>query len=151
MTLLASWLRLPSAQRVLALEAAAWLTLARVLVWHAPMRYWRRHVEAAGRGSDGAGRQPLGRTVGRMVRRVARRLPFKASCLPQAMAAQWMLRRRGVSSRLWIGARRAAPGQPLDYHAWLTVDGESVIGGRSAGAYVPLPWPRPTEAGAARP
>ena len=151
MTLLASWLRLPSAQRALALEAAAWLTLAWVLVQHVPMRYWCRHVEAAGDGSDGVGRQPLGRAVGRMVRRVARRLPFEALCLPQAMAAQWMLRRRGVSGRLWIGARRPAPGQPLDYHAWLTVDGESVVGGRSAGAYVPLPWPLPPEAGAARP
>ena len=67
------------------------------------------------------------------------------------MAAKWMLRRRGVSSRLWIGVRRPAPGRPLEYHAWLTVDGESVIGGRSADAYVPLPWPLPPEAGAARP
>ena len=150
MTLLASWLRLPASQRALALEAAAWLTLARVLVSYVPMRYWRRHVEAAGDGSDGVGPQPLGRAVGRMVRRVARRLPFEALCLPQAMAAKWMLRRRGVSSRLWIGVRRPAPGRPLDYHAWLTVDGESVIGGRSAGAYVPLPWPLPPEAGAAR-
>ena len=151
MTLLASWLRLPAPQRALALEAAAWLTLSRVLVRHVAMRRWHRHLDVgAGDGGDG-GRRELGHAVGRMVRRVAHRLPFEALCLPQAMAAQWMLRRRGVSSRLWIGARRAAPGRPLDYHAWLTVDGESVIGGRSAGAYVPLPWPLPPEAGAARP
>jgi hypothetical protein len=150
MTLLASWLRLPAPQRALALEAAAWLTLARILVSHVPMRHWGRHLDAAD-SVDGVGRRELGPAVGRMVSRVARRLPFEASCLPQAMAAQWMLRRRGVSSRLWIGARRAAPGQSLDYHAWLTVDGEPVIGGRSAGAYVPLPWPSPPEAGAARP
>lgn len=150
MTLLASWLRLPPPQRALALEAAAWLTLARLLVHHVPMRYWRRHVEAVGGGGAvDAGRQPLGRSVGRMVRRVARRLPFEALCLPQAMTAHWMLRRRGVASRVWIGVRRAVRGRPLEYHAWLTVDGECVVGCRPAGTFVPLPWPaRPTSGGA---
>ncbi|MCY4634686.1 MAG: lasso peptide biosynthesis B2 protein [Acidobacteria bacterium] len=152
MTLLAVWLRLPPQQRAMALEAAMRLTLARLIVYYVPMRYWRRRLEAvASDGSSDAGRQPLGRAVGRMVRRVARRLPFEALCLPQAMAAQWMLRRRGVSARLWIGVRRPAPGRPLAYHAWLTVDGESVIGGRPARACVPLPWPLPPAAGSARP
>lgn len=143
MTLLAGWLRLPPPERAMALEAAVWLTLARLLVHHVPMRHWRRHLEAAAGGSGDAGQQPLGRAVGRMVRRVARRLPFEARCLPRAMAAQWMLRRRGVSGRLWIGVRRPAPERPLDYHAWLTVDGESVIGGRPTRSWVPLPWPAP--------
>ncbi len=84
------------------------LTLARLLVDQLPMRYWRRHLEATGGGNGGTGRQPLGRTVGRVVGRVARRLPFEALCLPQAMAAQWMLRRRGVSAHLWIGVGRPA-------------------------------------------
>ena len=71
-------------------------------------------------------------------------LPFEAACLPRAMAAQWMLLRRGVPSRLVFGARRpAAPGGGNDYHAWLTVDGERVIGGRRAETYRPLPLPPP--------
>ena len=148
MTLLVRWFRLSPPQQALALEAAVWLTLARLLVHHIPMRYWLRHLEAvADRGAGSVGRQPLARAVGRMVRRVARRLPFEALCLPQAMAVQWMLRRRGIASRLWIGVRRAAPGQPLKYHAWLTVDGESVSGGRLARACVPLPWPPRPAAG----
>ena len=152
MTLLAAWLRLPPPKRALALEAAVWLTLARLLVRHVPMRYWCSYLEAAtGGGAGDGGRQSRGRAVGRLVRRVARRLPFEALCLPQAMAALWMLRLRGVSGRLWIGVRQMAPGRPLDYHAWLTVDGESVIGGRPARACAPLPWPPPPGAGSARP
>ena len=83
MTLLASWLRLPAPQWALALEAAAWLTLARILVSYVPMRYWRRHVEADGDGSDGAGRQPLCRAVGRMVaaRRAPAALRRRCACL----------------------------------------------------------------------
>ena len=144
MTLLAAWLRLSPPERAMSLEAAVWLTVAWLLVGHVPLRYWRRHL-VGGDGGD-VHRRPMRRSVGRMVRRVARRMPFEASCLPQSMAAQWMLRRRGVSARLWIGVRRPGPGRPLDYHAWLTVDGKSVIGG-PPGAYAPLPWPMPPAAG----
>ena len=60
------------------------------------------------------------------------------------MAAQWMLRRRGVPSRLVFGARRkAAPGGGNDYHAWLTVDGKCVVGGWRAETYKPPPLPPP--------
>ena len=56
-----------------------------------------------------------------------------------------------LPAHLRIGVRRATPVRPLDYHAWLTVGGESVIGGRPAGTFVSLPWPRPTVARDARP
>ncbi len=74
---------------------------------------------------------------------MARRQPFEAACLPRTIAAQSMLRRRGVPSRLVFGARRPAPGGCNDYHAWLTVDGERVVGGRRAETYKPPPLPPP--------
>ena len=74
-----------------------------------------------------------------MVRRVARHVPFPAVCLPQAMALQWMLRRRGVASRLFFGARRKAQDSGLDFHAWLTVGGECVIGAGEVETYAALP------------
>ena len=147
---LVAWFRLPRAQQGMALEAAAWLTLARVLVHHVPMRYWRGSLHTAASGQASAGRCALGRTLGRMVAGVARRLPFEAPCLPRALATQWMLRRRGVASRLVFGVRRAAPGEPADYHAWLTVDGRFVSGGRNAPAFTPLPVPSPRPAGGSR-
>ena len=110
--ILGALLRLPPPARRAAVEAAVLLALARVLVSFVPMRRWRRWLNAApaDAGGDPAGRRTLGREVGGIVQRVAVRLPFRAACLPQAMAAQWMLRRRGVSSRLTFGVRRA-PGQ----------------------------------------
>ena len=145
---LAAFLRLPGPERAMAVEAALCLALARAAVRHVPMRRWRGLVNAAVRDAPGPARRlALGRAAGRMVRRVARRLPFEAACLPRAMAAQWMLLRRGVPSRLVFGARRpAAPGGGNDYHAWLKVDGERVVGGRRAETYKPLPLPLPPPA-----
>ena len=171
--ILGAFLRLPPPTRRAAVEAAVLLALARVLVSFVPMRRWRRWLNAAPTDADGpAGRRTLGHEVGGMVQRVAVRLPFRAACLPQAMAAQWMLRRRGVSSRLTFGVRRAPgsrggpgrhPGAPradhadpppprLHFHAWLTVAGEPVVGGREVETYAPLPEaPPPVDARARAP
>ena len=134
--LLVSFFRLPGRLRVMAVEAAVWLVLARLLVGRVPMRHWSgRSAEADVPRDD---RQALGREAGEMVRRVARRLPAEFVCLPQAVAAHWMLRRRGVPSRLAFGVRRPAPGRRPEYHAWVTVEGACVIGGRELETYAPL-------------
>lgn len=99
--------------------------------------------ECPGRQDENRGALPpearVPRRVGRIVGKVARRLPFRALCLPQAMAAQWMLRRRGVRSQLVFGARRGtAPDRALEFHAWLIVAGECVIGAGEVETYTPL-------------
>lgn len=73
------------------------------------------------------------------------------------MAAQWLLRRRRIPSRLTFGVRRGGPpGRALEFHAWLTVAGKPVVGGAGAETFTPLPppgpgappWPEPTAFGA---
>ena len=59
--------------------------------------------------------------------RAARHVPFKAVCLPQAMAARVMLKRRGVASVMHFGAARGQE-KPLDAHAWLDAAGVEVTG-----------------------
>ena len=125
------------------MEAAMLLAVARLLVKHVPMRYWRVWVTTV--DAPPATRRPaVVRAIVRSVRSVARRWPLNAVCLPQAMAGQWMLRRRGVASRLWFGVRKgadgaAANGSELEYHAWLTVDGECVLGGGAIQTFTALP------------
>lgn len=65
--------------------------------------------------------------VGWAVTRAARHVPFKAVCLPQAMAAHAMLKRRGIASAVHFGARRSAE-KPIDAHAWLDAAGVEVTG-----------------------
>jgi Transglutaminase-like superfamily len=65
--------------------------------------------------------------VGWAVTCAARYVPFKAVCLPQAMVAHRMLRRRGVPSVIHFGAAKGEI-KALDIHAWLDAAGVEVTG-----------------------
>jgi len=65
--------------------------------------------------------------IGWAVTRSARYVPFKAVCLPQAMAARVMLKRRGVKSVMHFGAAKGQE-KPIDAHAWLDAAGVEVTG-----------------------
>jgi hypothetical protein len=69
----------------------------------------------------------LAEEIGWAVTRSARYVPFKAVCLPQAMAARVMLKRRGVKSVMHFGAAKGQQ-KPLDAHAWLDAAGVEVTG-----------------------
>jgi hypothetical protein len=69
----------------------------------------------------------LASEVGWAVTRAARYVPFRAVCLPQAMAARVMLKRRGVGSTMHFGAARGER-KPFDAHAWLDAGGVEVTG-----------------------
>lgn len=151
-SVLIRFVRAPVRLKTMALEAALFLLLARLLVKYVPMHRWRHWLTTAEEAARG-GLQPeerrLARKVARVVRRVARHVPFPAVCLPQAMAAQWMLRRQGIPSRLFFGARRrlrpeSAPhtdgsASGMDFHAWLTVGDDCVLGGAERDTYIALP------------
>lgn len=117
--------------RLLLLEALAWLTLAKILIhgipfrWLAPRlgRQMAQSPEAVG-DSDRA----LARRVGWAVEAVARHSPIRFACFPQAIAAKWMLRRRGLPSTLHLGAKVEEKDR-LAAHAWLRV-GDRILTGR---------------------
>ena len=64
--------------------------------------------------------------------RVARRVPWRADCLVQALAGERWLRRRGIAAQIVIGVRKNGPA-PLDAHAWLEAGDHIVTGGETAG------------------
>ncbi len=63
-----------------------------------------------------------------LIPRVAARLPWRADCLVQALAARRWLARLGHQTTLSLGSRRGAEGQFLA-HAWLEWEGLVVTGG----------------------
>ena len=66
--------------------------------------------------------------VGMAIRRVAARVPA-ATCLVQAIAGEVMVERRGLTSELHFGVRKATP---FDAHAWLESQGVVVVGATEA-------------------
>ena len=60
------------------------------------------------------------------VESVSRRFPG-ATCLVNALAGMILLQKNGYSPELQIGVSRAGE-RSLDAHAWVTLDGEIVIG-----------------------
>lgn len=69
----------------------------------------------------------IAREVRWAVRAAAPFMPFRSVCLQQAMAAQKMLRRRGIVSVLHFGAQ-ITDAKPIDAHAWLDAAGVKVTG-----------------------
>jgi hypothetical protein len=68
--------------------------------------------------------------IGRAVRAAAARTPWDSSCLVQVLAAQRMLRGRGIGGEVFIGADTAnEQGKPgFSAHAWLMCGDAFVTG-----------------------
>jgi Transglutaminase-like superfamily len=139
--------RLPGARRVLLIEAACWLLAARLALRLVPFPRLasrlgtlvppgdQRALRAAVRGAPDQVR--LAREIGWAVTAAARHVPFKAVCLPQALAARIMLRRRGVLSVMHFGAGKGR-GKPIAAHAWLDAAGIAVTGYPQALAFAEI-------------
>jgi len=59
-----------------------------------------------------------------------------ALCLPRALAAHAMLRRRGIVSRLCLGVARE--GESFAAHAWVEIGKDKVVGADEAQGYTGL-------------
>jgi hypothetical protein len=131
--------RIDGGRRGLLMEAALSLLIARLALVFMPFRNIARRLGEFVPPSDERVRNPaepssyehirLAEEIGWAVTRAARYVPFKAVCLPQAIAAKAMLRRRDVGSVLHFGvAKSDKPDKPLDAHAWLDAMGIEVTG-----------------------
>jgi hypothetical protein len=124
-------------RRVLLLEAVARLLAARARILALPFRAIAKQLGdfvppadprvAACRARARDEARVVAEEVSWAVTRAARHVPFSAVCLPQAMAAHAMLRRRGIASAVHFGAQKGAS-KPIDAHAWLDAAGVEVTG-----------------------
>ncbi|QNQ11638.1 lasso peptide biosynthesis B2 protein [Sphingomonas alpina] len=124
-------------RRALVIEAAASMFSARVRLLVFPFSKIARTLGAfvppsdprvAGHAEGATADQvKLARDIGWAVRASAPFMPFRSVCLQQAMAAQVMLRRRGIATVMHFGAGRGDE-KPIDAHAWLDAAGVKVTG-----------------------
>jgi len=117
--MLRAFLRLPYAERRIALAAAVLLPMAAITLRFSSAH--RAHAIAPARGKLRSVTPVDAQRIAELVGMVAARLPGRPQCLTRAMVVCRMLRARGVDARLRIGARHE--GERLEAHAWGEVDG----------------------------
>jgi hypothetical protein len=64
----------------------------------------------------------------------ARRVPWRAKCFEQGLAAVWMLQRRGIAATLHYGVATDAE-RGLIAHVWVRARGQDVIGCETKSAF----------------
>jgi hypothetical protein len=131
--------RLSWQDRLLILEAVLWLAVAAFAIAVLPFRHVGYLAARPIRRSQRPWRTLLidQKRVRWSIVATARRVPWRAMCFQQGLAAQFMLRRRGVSSVLYYGA---APDdlRGLSAHVWVRDGDMEVVGGGTASRYAVL-------------
>lgn len=132
MSKLAKFLRHDWAGRGLLLEALGCLLWAKLLLLLVPFRWLTSGLGATMKQSPPTISDLERRCASRIswaVQSVAAHVPLGLVCLPQAMAAKWMLRRRRLPSTLYLGVARPDETK-FTAHAWLRV-GDLILTGRA--------------------
>ena len=120
-----AYLREAAVTLIAARLAVRFVPPARVFAWaDRPPRRWRRfatdEIRWVSWAIDTLGTRPW----------------THALCLPRALAAHAMLRRRGIASRLCLGVKRG--GDALDAHAWVEIGDDKIVGGAEAADFARL-------------
>jgi hypothetical protein len=116
------------------LVVKAWFTLigVRLLLWVAPYRWIEARMMVPPSTVPSA-ISPA--QIALAVTRASKLVPF-ATCLTQALAGGFLIRRAGSPAIIHFGVARGEAG--FKAHAWLESDGGILIGGSEAAAYLPL-------------
>jgi hypothetical protein len=141
MRALRRFLSLSWPDRLLLLEAAVYLGAARVALLSIPFRLIAVHL---GRqvSPDEAPRRPssapaAARKIAWAVEVMGHHTPWDSACLARAIAGKFMLRRRGLSSWLFLGTMKD-PGGDLKAHAWLRYGNEVLLGAGTLESFTAL-------------
>ena len=105
-------------------QAVVLLPLTAAALRFVPLRRWRGVIDR-----PRPRRRPHDKAradrIAHMVAAAAAYGPYRASCLPQSLVLQWLLRRDGMRGELRFGVRRI--GGDLTAHCWIELDGEPLI------------------------
>jgi hypothetical protein len=117
---------------VFAAEAAALLAVMRIAIAVVPFRTTARLLGL----TPGPAQRKLGGTepaqvelVGWAVRAAARRVPWRGSCMTQALTASVLLRQMRLPATLHLGVANDRASASMVAHAWVEIGSKVVVGG----------------------
>lgn len=102
-----------------------------------------RAVKAANNGSAPCPGSVDTKLVGWAIQTASSRVPWRADCLIQAMAAVYWLRRHDLTPEFHLGIAQSER-QNLVAHAWVSLRGQTIVGGTSTATkcFVPILTPK---------
>lgn len=113
------------APNALLAEAGAAIAVASLAIRLRPFRTIAARLDRPGVKNEPANDETA-YWLRRSVKAWGRRLPWRAKCFEQGLAAAWMLRRRGLAYALHYGA--ALKNGHLEAHVWLTSGDTPIVG-----------------------
>ena len=140
--LMRKYVRLPARERAVLTRTIITLGAARLAMWILPFPVGRRWLVGKRRTKS----PTITRDQITWAMAQARRVVPRATCLPQALAAEALLTRGGLAAELQIGVMKTEAGKLLA-HAWVESEGRIVVGDLpDLRAYTRLPtlpsvWP----------
>ena len=140
---------LPPTDRVLLCETVFWLAVAAVAIAILPFERLGRMaaISPRRRALVEPKRMEETRRIRWAIMACGSRIPWRAMCFEQGLAAQFMLRRRGIPSVLYYGA---APDRDrgISAHVWVRDRDVDVVGCEIASQFAVLAtFPAPTREG----
>ena len=125
--------------RILFTDCVIWLGFARLAIALLPFSFVARFAAMRVRSLAPAQEMHVAelRRIRMAVLACARRVPWRAACFQQGLAAQIMLRRRGIPSVLYYGAASDNRGG-LSAHVWVRCGDFNVVGGEIASRFAVL-------------
>ncbi|MBF0544205.1 MAG: lasso peptide biosynthesis B2 protein [Candidatus Riflebacteria bacterium] len=123
-------------EKLLLLEAAFWLPVARLIIHFVPMKWYSsiflgKHMVESPKSSNFVPDDFL-KQVSWATNAMSGRMPWKNKCFAHAMAAKIILRLRGLPSTLYLGLKKDEK-KELAAHAWLRCGDRFVTGGDGTG------------------
>ena len=129
--------RLTGRERALLAEAGCALAIASLVVAVMPFRRVMALVRPPlPQRAPAPVEEQAVRSIRHAVQAWARKVPWRALCLEQALASHWMLRRRGIVATIHYGVARSSEG--LRAHAWVRTLHFDVVGCENAGDFTEL-------------
>lgn len=128
---------LRASDKWLFLRAIVELAIARIQLSTLPFERLAARLSGGGKRGDDSLDPELLRRIAFAVTAAAANVPWRSTCLPQALAARALLKRYGHSPTIHLGVER--PGDDaLAGHAWLTCGDAVVIGGEHLGRFTEI-------------
>ena len=120
-------------EKAFILEAIFFLTLAKISILLIPFKFLSNFLgEENGDPKTflSLREQDAVSLIGLSINYAANNLPWKSVCLPRAMAAKVMLRRRRIESTLFLGLSKNKESKILSAHAWIKA-GDQIVTGKN--------------------